>query len=163
MVRMRNTCFRVLAFPEFPRDRVSTPSPHSTVLLPHCQSSPPLESLTFKSRANMSREDSPFVRAPAESEDYSSIHRAFLQAFQTHSVLTVDQMKAILAHVMTAYSLFSSPRLVSYSDSCNRPRTPMDRRRRDPTLHHLHHPDHKCQNRSIRLRDPINSRSAEQR
>ncbi|RYO39150.1 hypothetical protein AA0111_g1862 [Alternaria arborescens] len=52
----------------------------------------------------MSREDSPFVRAPAESEDYSSIHRAFLQAFQTHSVLTVDQMKAILAHVMTAYN-----------------------------------------------------------
>lgn len=117
----------------------------------------------IQSRANMSREESPFVRAPAESEDYSSIHRAFLQAFQTHSVLTVDQMKAILAHVMTAYSLFSSPRLVSYSDSCNRPRTPMDRRRRDPTLHHLHHPDHKCQNRSIRLRDPINSRSAEQR
>ncbi|KAL1800584.1 hypothetical protein ACET3X_000926 [Alternaria dauci] len=52
----------------------------------------------------MSREGSPFVRPPAEDEDYSSIHRAFLQAFHTHSVLTVDQMKVILAHVMTAYN-----------------------------------------------------------
>ncbi|KAG9191938.1 non-structural maintenance of chromosomes element 1 [Alternaria panax] len=52
----------------------------------------------------MSREESPFVRAPTEGEGYNSIHRAFLQAFQTHSVLTMGQMKAILAHVMTAYN-----------------------------------------------------------
>ncbi|KAI4922409.1 hypothetical protein J4E90_000840 [Alternaria incomplexa] len=52
----------------------------------------------------MSREESPFVRAPAEDEGYNGIHRAFLQAFHTHSVLTVDEMKSILAHVMTAHN-----------------------------------------------------------
>ncbi|KAI4633234.1 hypothetical protein J4E80_000597 [Alternaria sp. BMP 0032] len=52
----------------------------------------------------MSREESPFVRAPAEEEGYNGIHRAFLQAFHTHSVLTVDEIKSILAHVMTAHN-----------------------------------------------------------
>ncbi|KAI4624275.1 uncharacterized protein J4E87_005774 [Alternaria ethzedia] len=52
----------------------------------------------------MSREESPFVRAPAEEEGYNGIHRAFLQAFHTHSVLTVDETKSILAHVMTAHN-----------------------------------------------------------
>ncbi|CAG5145554.1 uncharacterized protein ALTATR162_LOCUS1730 [Alternaria atra] len=52
----------------------------------------------------MSREESPFVRAPAEEEDYNLVHRAFLQAFHTHSVLTLDEMKSILAYVMTAYN-----------------------------------------------------------
>ena len=55
----------------------------------------------------MSRDESPFVRAPAEEEGYNGIHRAFLQAFHTHSVLTVDETKSILAHVMTAHSPFS--------------------------------------------------------
>jgi hypothetical protein len=62
----------------------------------------------------MSREESPFVRAPAEDEGYNAIHRAFLQAFHTHSVLTVEEMKSILAHVMTAYSSFSCIELSSH-------------------------------------------------
>ncbi|EMD88992.1 hypothetical protein COCC4DRAFT_72367 [Bipolaris maydis ATCC 48331] len=52
----------------------------------------------------MSRSESPFVRAPIEDECYNSIHRAFLQAFHTNGVLTVEEMKPILAHIMTAYN-----------------------------------------------------------
>ncbi|KAF1842598.1 uncharacterized protein K460DRAFT_294222 [Cucurbitaria berberidis CBS 394.84] len=52
----------------------------------------------------MSRDESPVVRAVSPDEGYTWIHRAFLQAFKTHSVLTVDEMKPILAYVMTAHN-----------------------------------------------------------
>jgi hypothetical protein len=103
---VRNTCFRVIVFSEFPRDRVSAPSPHSTVTPVTLSKFLLSQGTRICSRAKMSREESPFVRAPAEEEDYNSVHRAFLQAFHTHSVLTLDEMKSILAYVMTAYSLF---------------------------------------------------------
>ncbi|KAK1911362.1 hypothetical protein P3342_012662 [Pyrenophora teres f. teres] len=49
----------------------------------------------------MSRTESPFVRQ-TEDESYTWIHRAFLQAFQTHGILTLDEIKPILAHIVTA-------------------------------------------------------------
>jgi hypothetical protein len=100
------TCFRVIALSEFPRDRVG--ALHKTPVTP-------LKFVLSQSLTQnpfcvkMSREESPFVRAPAEDEGYNSIHRAFLQAFHTHSVLTVHEIKPILAHIMTAYSLFAYP------------------------------------------------------
>ncbi|CBX99780.1 hypothetical protein IAQ61_002989 [Plenodomus lingam] len=50
----------------------------------------------------MSRDDSPIVRPVSDDEDYNWTHRAFLQAFQTHSVMTVEVMKATLAAILTA-------------------------------------------------------------
>ncbi|KAF2828884.1 hypothetical protein CC86DRAFT_199400 [Ophiobolus disseminans] len=50
----------------------------------------------------MSREDSPLVREVSPDEGYTYMHRAFLHAFLTHSVMTVDEVKPILATVMTA-------------------------------------------------------------
>ncbi|KAH9872073.1 hypothetical protein J1614_006334 [Plenodomus biglobosus] len=50
----------------------------------------------------MSRDDSPLVHPVSEDESYNWTHRAFLQAFQTHSVMTVDVMKSILASILTA-------------------------------------------------------------
>ncbi|KAF7443551.1 SMC-Nse1 multi-domain protein [Pyrenophora tritici-repentis] len=49
----------------------------------------------------MSRRESSFVRQP-EDESYTWIHRAFLQAFQTHGILTLDEIKPILANIVTA-------------------------------------------------------------
>lgn len=54
----------------------------------------------------MSRDESPIVRPVSEDEGYNWTHRAFLQAFQTHSVMTVDVMKAVLASILTAHSMF---------------------------------------------------------
>ncbi|KAE8836825.1 hypothetical protein HRS9122_06980 [Pyrenophora teres f. teres] len=56
----------------------------------------------------MSRTESPFVRQ-TEDESYTWIHRAFLQAFQTHGILTLDEIKPILAHIVTASSMLLSP------------------------------------------------------
>ncbi|KAI8936822.1 hypothetical protein NX059_006059 [Plenodomus lindquistii] len=50
----------------------------------------------------MSRDDSPVVHPVSEEDGYNWAHRAFLQAFQTHSVMTVGQMKSIYASILTA-------------------------------------------------------------
>ena len=77
----------------------------------------------------MSREESPFVRQ-SEDKSYTWIHRAFLQAFQTHGILTVDEMKPILAHIVTASSpspLPSAPAyLLTSPTDPNRPWTAAD-------------------------------------
>lgn len=52
----------------------------------------------------MPRDESPIVRPIPEDEDYNWTHRAILQAFQTHGVLTVDAIKAVLASILTAYN-----------------------------------------------------------
>lgn len=52
----------------------------------------------------MSRDESPVVRAVSEDEGYTWVHRAFLQAFQTHSVMTDEVMKVVLASILTADS-----------------------------------------------------------
>ncbi|KAJ4376460.1 hypothetical protein N0V83_001744 [Neocucurbitaria cava] len=57
----------------------------------------------------MSREESPIVRPVSPDEGYNWMHRAFLQAFMTHNVMTADEMKPILAHVITAHSMSLSP------------------------------------------------------
>ncbi|KAF1921259.1 Nse1 non-SMC component of SMC5-6 complex-domain-containing protein [Ampelomyces quisqualis] len=66
----------------------------------------------------MSRSESPLVREPSPDEGYTYMHRAFLQAFITHNVLTAENIKPILASIMTAHT--ASP-----SDP-NRPWTPGD-------------------------------------
>lgn len=72
----------------------------------------------------MSRSESPFVRPPAEDESYNSIHRAFLQAFQTNGVLTVDEMKPILAHIMTAHSKPPDSGVCSHANMFGDPERP---------------------------------------
>lgn len=52
----------------------------------------------------MPRDDSPVVRAVAEDDEYTWAHRAFLQAFHTHGVMTLDEIKPVLANVLTAHS-----------------------------------------------------------
>ncbi|KAH7078140.1 Nse1 non-SMC component of SMC5-6 complex-domain-containing protein [Paraphoma chrysanthemicola] len=52
----------------------------------------------------MSRDESPLVRAVSPDEGYTYVHRAFLHAFLTHNVLTADEIKPILAAVMTAHN-----------------------------------------------------------
>ncbi|KAL6703337.1 hypothetical protein ACN47E_009755 [Coniothyrium glycines] len=52
----------------------------------------------------MSRDASPMVRDVAEGGEYSWAHRAFLQAFQTHSVMTVDEIKPVLANILTVHN-----------------------------------------------------------
>ncbi|KAF2133606.1 hypothetical protein P153DRAFT_373179 [Dothidotthia symphoricarpi CBS 119687] len=50
----------------------------------------------------MSRDDSPLVRDASPETGYTSVHRAFLQSFLTHNVMTVDEIKPVLAHIITA-------------------------------------------------------------
>jgi hypothetical protein len=57
----------------------------------------------------MSRDDSPLVRDVSPDEGYTYMHRAFLHAFITHSAMTADEIKPILAHVMTAHSTREPP------------------------------------------------------
>jgi hypothetical protein len=52
----------------------------------------------------MSQEGTPFVRAQSEEEGYNSTHIALLHAFKTHSVLSVDEIKPIIAYIITAHS-----------------------------------------------------------
>ncbi|KAH8732184.1 Nse1 non-SMC component of SMC5-6 complex-domain-containing protein [Phaeosphaeriaceae sp. PMI808] len=52
----------------------------------------------------MSRDGSPFVRSTQPDESYTYMHRAFFQAFLTHNSMTTDEIKPILAHVMTAHN-----------------------------------------------------------
>ncbi|KAH3954391.1 non-structural maintenance of chromosomes element 1-like protein [Parastagonospora nodorum] len=52
----------------------------------------------------MSRDGSPLVRDVSPDEGYTYMHRAFFQAFLTHSVMTVEEIKPVLAHVMTAHN-----------------------------------------------------------
>lgn len=62
----------------------------------------------------MSRDESPLVREPTPDEGYTYMHRAFLQAFMTRNVMTVDEIKPILANIMTAYSKSSQSELSAY-------------------------------------------------
>ncbi len=101
----------------------------------------------------MSRDHSPIVRPVETDEEYTWIHRAFLQAFQTHGVLTVDEMKPLLAYVITAFSKhiylpkYTSPTLTH----THRSRAPMDRRRHYATANQQHSANHQRQNRALRL------------
>ncbi|KAH7356273.1 Nse1 non-SMC component of SMC5-6 complex-domain-containing protein [Pyrenochaeta sp. MPI-SDFR-AT-0127] len=52
----------------------------------------------------MSRDQSPIVRPVSPDEGYTWIHRAFLQAFKTRGVMTVEELKPILAYVMTCHN-----------------------------------------------------------
>jgi flagellin-specific chaperone FliS len=52
----------------------------------------------------MSRDDSPVVRDVSPDEGYTYMHRAFLQAFMTRNVMTVDEVKPVLAAAMSAHS-----------------------------------------------------------
>jgi hypothetical protein len=52
----------------------------------------------------MSRDETPVVRDVSPDEGYTYMHRAFLQAFLTGSVMTDEEIKPVLAHVMTAHS-----------------------------------------------------------
>jgi len=52
----------------------------------------------------MSRDNSPLVRDVSPDGGYTYMHRAFFQAFLTHSVMTVEEIKPVLAHIMTAHS-----------------------------------------------------------
>ena len=103
---VKTTCSRAFAFSRlrnFPalgvksRDLLHATNPHTQA--------PTYFSLRARSailNATMSQSASPIGRLPADDSEYNDIHRAFLQAFQTHGVLTTDKMKEILAHVMTA-------------------------------------------------------------
>jgi len=52
----------------------------------------------------MSRNESPLVRDVPDEESYTHVHRALLQSFFTHGVMTVDELKPVLATIMTAHS-----------------------------------------------------------
>lgn len=52
----------------------------------------------------MSRDETPLVRNVPDEETYTYVHRVFLQSFLTHGVMTVDEMKPVLAAIMTAHS-----------------------------------------------------------
>jgi hypothetical protein len=56
----------------------------------------------------MSRNDSPLVRDVSPDEGYTYMHRAFFQAFLTHSVMTAEEIKPVLAYVMTAHSAYDT-------------------------------------------------------
>ncbi|KAJ4993075.1 RING-like domain-containing protein [Stagonosporopsis vannaccii] len=51
----------------------------------------------------MSRNESALVRDLPDEESYTYVHRAFLQSFFTHGVMTVDELKPVLAALMTAH------------------------------------------------------------
>ncbi|KAF1837078.1 hypothetical protein BDW02DRAFT_628317 [Decorospora gaudefroyi] len=82
----------------------------------------------------MSRTEAPYVRAQSEDEGYNWIHRAFLHALKTHNVLTVDEMKTKLAHVMTQHNPdrpwtaadITQPHLTSTVQTINTRITPYD-------------------------------------
>ncbi|KAF2632404.1 hypothetical protein BU25DRAFT_406936 [Macroventuria anomochaeta] len=52
----------------------------------------------------MSRGETPLVRDVPDEEDYTYVHRVFLQSFFTHGVLTIDEIKPVLAAIMTAHN-----------------------------------------------------------
>lgn len=52
----------------------------------------------------MSRYETPLVRDVPDDEAYSHVHRAVLQSFLTHGVMTLDEFKPVLAALMTAHS-----------------------------------------------------------
>jgi hypothetical protein len=52
----------------------------------------------------MSQDGTSFVRAQSEEDGYNSTHIALLHAFITHSVLSVDEIKPIIAYIITAHS-----------------------------------------------------------
>lgn len=60
------------------------------------------------------------IRAESPDEGrYNNAHRAFLQAFLSRSVMTVDEIKPVLAAVMSAkseelYCLISLPHIYLY-------------------------------------------------
>ncbi|KAH6616821.1 Nse1 non-SMC component of SMC5-6 complex-domain-containing protein [Boeremia exigua] len=52
----------------------------------------------------MSRDETPLVRDVPDEEAYTHVHRVFLQSFFTHGVMTVDEIKPVLAAIMTAHN-----------------------------------------------------------
>ncbi|KAF9697176.1 hypothetical protein EKO04_005022 [Ascochyta lentis] len=52
----------------------------------------------------MSRDETPLVRDVPDEEAYTYVHRVFLQSFFTHGVMTVDEIKPVLAAIMTAHN-----------------------------------------------------------
>jgi hypothetical protein len=103
------TCTRVVVFStwEFPRgldrDFISRAQPHSGISL--------TSSHQPRDQSAMSRDDSPVVRDVSPDEGYTYMHRAFFQAFLTHSVMAAEEIKLVLAHVMTAHSTSTIYRL----------------------------------------------------
>jgi hypothetical protein len=64
----------------------------------------------------MSQDGSPNGRDVSPEEGYNYMHRAFLQAFMTRGIMTEDEIKPVLAALMTAHStsyshIFSSPNI----------------------------------------------------
>ncbi|KAF2865998.1 Nse1 non-SMC component of SMC5-6 complex-domain-containing protein [Massariosphaeria phaeospora] len=51
----------------------------------------------------MPRESSTCAESPSDADVYNYAHRAFLQAFLSQSVMTVDEIKPVLAAVLTAH------------------------------------------------------------
>lgn len=124
----------------------------------------------------MSRDDSPLVRETSPDEGYTYMHRAFFHAFLTRSVMTADEVKPILASVMTAHSESSQLALDSYSRSfvlikietvllplinlltLRRSRTSLDGWRRYGSACNQYYTNHQRQNITLRLRDPVHER-----
>lgn len=108
----------------------------------------------------MSRDETPLVRDVPDDEDYTYVHRVFLQSFMTYGVMTVDELKPVLAAIMTAHSkLTISPLQQTYSP-LPRPRPSLPSRRRNPTLHNLDPPNHKLKNRALQPRNPQHAQPA---
>lgn len=99
---------------------------------------------------NMSRDETPLVRDVPDDEAYTYVHRVFLQSFFTHGVMTVDEMKPILAAVMTAHGkapLFTDKPL---TDICHKPQPPLPRRRCNPTRpYNALNPNHQLSSRTL--------------
>ena len=60
----------------------------------------------------MSRHESPVVRPVSDEGEYTWAHRAFLQAFQTRGAMSVDEIKPVLAAVLSADSTSNHSKLI---------------------------------------------------
>lgn len=137
----------------------------------------------------MSRDDAMDIRAESLDEGrYNNAHRAFLQAFLSQSVMTVDEIKPVLAavmsakseepivsHISTTYlSLFPDHSIISTNSThlgihipshatpltFHRSRPRSSGRRYHSYRHNSHDPDHQPPPHTLRLRDPLRARSA---
>jgi hypothetical protein len=72
----------------------------------------------------MSEDGTPFVRAEVEEDSYNWMHRAFLHAFQTHRVMTLDEVKNMLAIVLSTQSPFSLTFPHAQTHTNSNPQTP---------------------------------------
>lgn len=69
----------------------------------------------------MSQRETPLVRDVPDEENYTHVHRAFLQAFFTHGVMTVEEMKPIFAAIITAHSASSLSAVNPQAHESHRP------------------------------------------